>query len=209
MMFRNSCFVSYRVGTSPGAQRIYKAFCDELHQQTDLYMPRLGVYLDKNRLAGGDFFADVLARELCSSVCMIVLFSPDYFDSEHTFCAREYAGMLKLEERRRERCSELVTVGQGLIIPVVIRGSLPAPISASRQCYSLSDQLLAAEDVRRKSVRHVLRNIADDVYQRYCLLRARQDELSGLCDGFALPSEADVMTLVGEMSAPPKRFPWR
>jgi hypothetical protein len=209
MPFKYSCFLSYRASSQPAVHKLYAAFSEELAAQSALLMPDLDVYIDRDRISGGDFFADRLAHALCHSVCMIVLFSPYYFDRGHTYCAREYAGMLALEEGRRARCSRLVSNGYGLIIPVLIRGSLPHPLERERHSYSLADELLAARDLQRRASRSVLNRIAHDAYLRYEALRCDGVDPADTCSDFTLPTEGDVAALVDEMSAEPETRPWR
>lgn len=41
------------------------------------------VLVDWERLQGGDFYNEALTLALCESVCMVVVFTPTYFDKEH------------------------------------------------------------------------------------------------------------------------------
>ena len=207
MPFKYACFLSYRVGAEPGVNNLYRAFRQELAEQVDLFMPGLGVYLDQERLQGGAIYNAELAHALCHSVCMVVLFSPQYFDTEHTFCAREYQAMVKLEERRSQLSAQ--ELSKGLIVPVIIRGTLPTEISEQRHSFSLSDELLAAKDLRLKTVRRVLRGIAEVIYERYMYLKPLEQELCGLCQGFAFPSADDVSPMIDGYTSRPRAMPWR
>jgi TIR domain-containing protein len=207
MSFQNACFISYRNGGHPGTAKLYESLCSELFRQTDLYLPKRPVFLDQQRLSGGDIFPQKLALELCRSTCLVMFFSPEYFDREHTYCAREYAGMVHLEGERGRRCETIVNAAKGLIIPVVIRGELPAAITQQRQCYTLADDLLEAGDVRRRRVRKVLADIARDIYERHQMQRTA--DLDGICQGFTLPTDADVAPLLDTMASGPGSFPWQ
>jgi hypothetical protein len=207
MPFQHACFLSYRVGAEPGVNDLYRAFRKALAEQVDLYMPGMGVYLDQERLQGGAFYNPALAHALCHSVCMVVLFSPQYFDTEHTFCAREYQAMVKLEERRLNLSAQ--EDSEGLIVPVIIRGTLPREISEKRHHFSLSDELLAANDLRLKAVRKVLRGIAEVIYERYERLKPLEQELCGLCQGFAFPSPDDVSPMIRSYTSRHQAIPWR
>jgi hypothetical protein len=99
-VFRYACLISYRHGHQPGTQRFYEAFRRELAIQVDFYLPGMDVYLDTNRVRGGDFFNRELASVLCSSVCMVMLFNPLYFDASNSYAAREYRAMVALEQQR-------------------------------------------------------------------------------------------------------------
>ena len=56
-------------------------------------------YVDKQRLSGGFSFNEALARAICESVCLIVVFSPTYLDSP--YCADELLAMEEIEEQRK------------------------------------------------------------------------------------------------------------
>jgi hypothetical protein len=169
-------------------------------------MPGLGVYLDQERLQGGDLFNPELAHALCHSVCMVVLFSPQYFDTEHTYCAREYQAMVRLEERRLSLSER--EFPKGLIVPVIIRGTLPEQIKGERHAFSLSDHLLVASDLRLKPVRRILRSIAELIYQRYLYQKPIEQKLCNLCRGFELPSATEVASTINGYTAPSRVMPW-
>jgi hypothetical protein len=97
----------------------------------------LPVYRDDKRLQGGDFFNEALAKGLCESVCMIMVFAPTYFSPDHTYCTREYLAMKQLEARRLREAAQPQRTLHGLIIPVVLRGfdKLPAEILSQRNAY--------------------------------------------------------------------------
>ena len=118
MPFQYSCFISYR--HIPG--ELSKRFIEELKKALESYVSPwvngLGVYVDYDRIKGGDYFNKALERAICESVCMILVYTPDYFDKEHTYCAREYESMKKLEKER-------IKHGQmSLIIPIIYRGRI-------------------------------------------------------------------------------------
>jgi hypothetical protein len=130
MGFNNACFISYRHGLEPGTQDFYEAFRQELAHQVDFYLPGMPVYLDTERLRGGDFYNSDLARALCSSVCMVSLYIPTYFDLQHTYTAREYRAMVDLEQQRLPLIPAVDW--KGLIIPIILRGSPPEEIRGER-----------------------------------------------------------------------------
>ena len=145
MPFKYSCFISYRHGQRKMAERIINDLSDALASELELWLEQ-EVYVDRERLKGGDFYNEALATALCESVCMIMIFTPTYFSSDHTFCAREYKAMEKLEEQRFLAIGGQTDKKRGLIIPIVFRGedSLPKEIKDRRLYYnfdkfSLSD----------------------------------------------------------------------
>jgi hypothetical protein len=208
MAFRYACFVSYRHGRQPGTQNLYDAFEQELAQQVELYLPHLGVYRDRSRMRGGDFFNQELASALCASVCMVMLFNPSYFDLTHSYCAREYKAMVALERARLALLPERVPA-KGLIIPVIIRGRLPDEIIRERQYYSMEDDLLAARDFHKQRTRQKLRQIAEDIYTRHEIFRMTSVDPFGLCDDFRFPGETEVREWLTSITSPPLGMPWR
>jgi hypothetical protein len=205
MAFEYACFISYRHGYEPGVQRFYESFRSELAVQVELYLPGMRVYLDTNRLRGGDFINNELALALCNSVCMISLFNPHYFDVENTYTAREYCAMVNLEQHRLPLLPP--TNRKGLIIPIIIRGTLPEEIKNERQYYTLD--LLAPGDLKKQKSREALRRVAEDIYYRYEAFRVAKEDPSTLCDGFEFPSENEIMDWLNGITAPPLKMPWR
>jgi hypothetical protein len=163
------------------------------------------VVLDTKQLGGGDFFNKELASALCSSVCMIVLFSPYYFDLRNTYAAREYWAMVRLEQRRLSLIPP--EDRKGLIIPIILRGTLPDEIKKERQSYTLD--LLSPDDLKKVESRKALRRIAEDIYHRHESFRAATADPCGLCKGFSFPSEDDVKDWLLGITAPAQRMPWR
>jgi len=205
MAFKHACFISYRHGHEPGVQRIYESFRRELAIQVELYLPGMEVVLDTSHLRGGDFFNEDLASALCNSVCMILLFSPYYFDPRNTYAAREYQAMISLERKRLALISPANR--KGLIIPIIIRGSLPDEITKERQYYTLD--LLSPDDIKKVESRKKLKRIAEDIYHRHEAFRTATKDPCGLCNGFKFPSEEDVRSWLAGITSPPQRMPWR
>ena len=144
MPFAYSCFISYRHGQRELLRRILEDLYEALSGELEFWLDE-EVYLDRNRLKGGDFYNEALARALCQSVCMIMFFTPRYFDRQNTYCAREYKAMEKLEETRLKAADSPLAKHHGLIIPIIIRGShcLPEEIKKRRQCYNFDDFVLS------------------------------------------------------------------
>ena len=61
------------------------------------------IFIDRERMRGGTLFDPSLARALCKSVCMVVIYTPTYFSKKHSYCAREYRAMETLEQQRLVR----------------------------------------------------------------------------------------------------------
>jgi hypothetical protein len=205
MPFKHACFVSYRHGQERETARLYTAFRRELAHQVDLYLPKLGVYLDETKLAGGDFLEAELSHAICHSVCMVVLYTPQYFDEANMYCAREYQAMINLEQRRLALVPQL-DGRKGLILPVVIRDDLPTEL-LPRQAFTFSRKLLAADDLKLTSFRRVLAGIAEAIFIRYRAFDQAGVDPCVPCAGFRIPAEADVADWVKSIIGGSPAFP--
>jgi len=202
MPIRNACFISYRHGQHElmgrFVEQLYEALASELEAVTDLR-----IYLDKSRLQGGDLYNPALARSLCESACMIMIFTQTYFSQEHRYCAREFAAMCELERKRMTAGAE-----HGLIIPVVLRRfeALPRSISSKRQVYrfekyTVSGRRLILNRHFDADIQKMARYIADRVQE------LRADAID--CTDFRLPDDNDVTELISDMESRSAAFPGR
>ena len=178
-------------------------FHDALSSELEPLIDPLRVYRDVLRLEGGDFYNQALARSLCESVCMIMIFTPTYFNSDHTYCTREFAAMCRIEEARLRANAE-----HGLIIPVVLRGfdQLPDEVKSRRQVYKF-DQFLMSDEKLAKNKRF---NTEIKKMAEYIAARCR--ELRGMaidCADFGMPGDDEVKTLLARVAGQPAVFPGR
>jgi len=204
MTFSNACFVSYR--HAGPATEIVRRFCATLEVQLALLTPNLRVYRDERRLAPGDYLDAELAMEMCRSTCMVLLFTPEYFDVNHPYCAREYRGMVALEERRQRVLPSLV--GKSLIIPVIIRGESRVPEELrSRVFRSFDRELLQASDVRKPRVVGAIRDIADAIYDRIDAMRYASSDVVHDCGQFQLPTTGEIAEWLRGVAPPPLPSP--
>ena len=84
MPFEFSCFISYRHCQQPLGKKIVTDLYNALSSELELMTERR-VFLDTERLEGGYFWNEALAEAICRSVCMLVLFTPDYFNLQHIY----------------------------------------------------------------------------------------------------------------------------
>ena len=176
-----------------------EALASELEAHT-----ALPIYRDDKRLQGGDFFNPALARSLCESVCMIMVFTPTYFDSDHPYCTREYLGMKHLEEVRLTGAAT-----HGLIIPVILReqDGLPAEIFGVRQAHDFKHFSTAGgrKLIRDRRYMPTVERIARYIADRCRELRDHEPE----CEQFQLPDVDAARSLTRLISAPAPPFPGR
>src|SRR5215813_7841987 len=118
MPYDYCCFVSYPHGQKdvlvPLVSKIVEALQKEIGSQL-----RQEIWLDRNFLQGGNRLDPAIGSNLCKSACMIFVYTPLYFDSEHIYCAQEFKAMQDLEQQRLE---SLKAKENGLIIPIILRG---------------------------------------------------------------------------------------
>lgn len=204
MPFRHSCFISYRHAQHQLMRRFVQDFHEALASELEALV-ELPLYRDAERLQGGDFFNPALSRGLCESVCMIMVFTPTYFSHDHSYCAREFAAMTRLEQQRLPARPE-----QGLIIPVSVRGfdQVPDEIKSTRQVYKFDHFTMSGPKlIRDKKFDIEISRIANYVAARCKDLRA----LSIDCDGFAIPghNDAEVVSLLSRTVGSGPAFPGR
>ena len=193
MAFSHACFISYRHRPGREYMTIIEDLRTTLQDEVVIWMNQQ-VYLDSDRLRGGNFFNRSLARALCESVCMVVFYIPPYFDSDYTYCAREFKAMEELEARRL-RALDIEGGENGLIIPIVCRGwdVFPQEIKDSRHCHNFEPYYMQKRKISQhpKGLTEV-RRIAKYIFDRYQEMKARADELCRGCGQFNIPQDADV-----------------
>src|SRR3954453_21387128 len=94
--FRYSCFISYSYGEEL-MERFVLELKNLLESYQGFYLKGKGVFLDRDRMRGGSLIDQSLARALCESICMVVVYTPAY--EEQYFCLQEYAAMEALEQK--------------------------------------------------------------------------------------------------------------
>src|ERR1043165_324344 len=119
--FRYCCFISYRHvdEDEQDLQRFLREFEIKLRQFVKLNVPEDAgnVYLDIKRNQPGFDLNNALAQAICHSVCMVSLYTAQYFSTKHTYTAREYKAMMHLETERLQGLQDKKT---RLIIPIVL-----------------------------------------------------------------------------------------
>jgi hypothetical protein len=205
MPLENACFISYR--HAGPASEIVSRLCEKLAEQLALFSANYPVFVDKKRLRPGDYLDDELAKQMCRSACMVLLFTPEYFDLEHPYCAREYLGMRRIEEARRLLLPAEYS-GKNLVIPVVVRGESRVPDELKPTlCASLDDVLLSASDVKTKRVVKRVREVAEAVFERIVAMRYAASDPSQNCGQFRFPTTAETEPWLRNIAPPPLASP--
>ncbi len=211
MPFRYSCFISYRHDQG----EIMARFVDDLYaawHNEVLLLTGMDVFVDKTRLAGGEFYNVKLAKSLCQSICLIMIFTPQYFSTNHPYCAREYKAMELLEKARLKKINNTNLPTSGYIIPIILRRGteLPVEIKTNRQYYNFSNFMLRDEPLKmHRDYDKIIRDIADYIYQRYLEFENAGTDPCEVCENFELTSEASIKDWLETVKSTPVLFPGR
>ncbi len=205
MPFQYSCFISYRHTQADIVEDLVDALKTELGRWLDLE-----VYLDRERLKGGDFYNEELSQALCESICLIVVYTPTYFSSKNTFCAREFKAMEELEHQRFTKVGLVNNTKHGLIIPIVYRGDkkFPEDIKNKRLYHSFEEfQISGDATLDNPEYARKIKEIAEYIDERCDEVIAHEDELCNPCSTFELPKEEDILDWLSDMLPPRPKLP--
>lgn len=201
MDFEFSCFISYRGGEQEFTKNLMEDLSKALSSELELLLDE-GVYYDKARLEGGNKIDPTLAKSLCRSLCMVVVFTSGYFSKTRPYCAREYLAMERLEEARQKL---LVDKSNGLIIPIIVRDKEDFPPSIRRKRNYYDFTKLLPDDDRGLSKPHdyglVIMKIAGYIKQRYRELKELDDPCAP-CTEFRLPDQEDAVEWIEALLTP-------
>ncbi|HTE10741.1 MAG TPA: toll/interleukin-1 receptor domain-containing protein [Chitinophagaceae bacterium] len=191
------CFISFRHFDDEISEAFIKQFVDCLN---GYLTPLVGVgpFIDYKRMQAGYKLSPAIADAICNSACMIVIWTPQYFTSEHIWCAMEYKAMIDLEKKRLS----LLPGGEqfkGLIIPVIYRGSKYYPSKlADQEIYLNFEKFGLYEEVMMKNKKFAeeIEKLADYIADRIDAFRRNNQNPWGSCNGFQLPSENDTKQFI-------------
>jgi hypothetical protein len=212
MAFQYACFVSYRHPPVQGelAERFIDDLSGALKSELGAWMNE-PLFVDRDRMQAGTFFNPALAGALCRSVCMIMVYTPHYFNTQNPYCAREYVAMEKLEKVRLSRLPDQQRYG-GLIVPIILRGEeyLPPTIRNERHYYSFERFTLWSKRIAHNpQLEPLVRQIAGVIYARKNMLDPWSDEFTCDCHSFTFPTEDEVMPWLKTIITPKNGFPFR
>lgn len=125
------------------------------------------VFLDTedSAIAKGDEFEKKIAKALCQSTVMIMIYYGNHFVKSGDFFTREYISMKKLIKERKKKVRNGENVPVGTIIPIVVRGwnKLPSEISHKYECVKLEKIRIDYYGVMSKENAEKLEKLASDV----------------------------------------------
>jgi hypothetical protein len=115
MAIRYGCFFSYAHGRHELMQRFKTTLADALRCYLEPHFDNEDeLFVDTDQLGGGDDIDRKIARAMCESACMVLIYTPKY--EAHAYTRREYAAMRQLEAER----SKWYSLPSRLIIPVIM-----------------------------------------------------------------------------------------
>lgn len=146
MAIRYGCFFSYAHGKHELMQRFKAGLVDALRCYLEPHFDNEEeLFVDTEQLGGGDDLDHKIARAMCESVCMILIYTPKY--EAHAYTRREYAAMQLIEQER----SGWYTMPSTLIIPVIMTQHpehLPPQIANARMYVDFSHFTMATADLK-------------------------------------------------------------
>src|SRR3712207_5742664 len=116
MPLQHACFLSYKHSDSDEVRELVSQVYQELKTQLALLMQQ-EPYWDEQLYAGAQFRGE-LARQLPRSICLVVLYSPVYCQSQ--FCRSEFQARLKIQEERLRALGEPPDAPIGMIVPIIL-----------------------------------------------------------------------------------------
>lgn len=201
------CFISYASSNEDFVDDLGEALGTELER----WVRGKGLFIYKKKLHGGDFIDEIIQSALCKSLCMIIIYTPSYFDKDNTYCAREFKAMEALEEQRLSHISSSEESKHGLIIPIIFRGAehFPEEIKNKRHYVDFSNYYACYKKLsKHPKYAKEITNIAEYIFNLYKNL---DDEcIFKDCDKFKLPSQAEIIPWLEEKACPrAQKFPGR
>lgn len=200
MAIRYGCFFSYAHGRHALMQRFKSALADALRCYLEPYFDNEDeLFIDTEQLGGGDDLDRKIARAMCESVCMILIYTPKY--EAHAYTRREYEAMRLIEAER----GKWYALPSRLIIPVVMTRhpeSLPPQIADARFYVDFSRYTMATADLMSNP--DFLPDI-DKMVKRIAAHYACQKKHTPLdhdCNQFVLPAVPPEWRDVPELTFP-------
>jgi hypothetical protein len=195
--FKYHCFISYAHTINPDMTGCAERLEGAIQRELALSIPEPKVFRDKTNIKGGAKWEQMLKEALCTSVSMVAIFAPIYFDPAHQWCGLEWAAMAGLAKKR------LPGEDFGTIIPVMIQASDPLPQAVAEIQYidfskvrTLGYGYYDTPDYRRKVI-----EIVERIEQIALALDRHQAQAD--CDHFEIPRQ----TAFPDYVAPSQPFP--
>jgi hypothetical protein len=202
MAIRYGCFFSYAKGRHELMNKFKTALTEALRCYLEPYLDHEDeLFIDHEQLGAGDDLDRRIARALCESVAMILIYTPKY--EVHTYTRREFAAMQLLEEER----STWYPMPSHLIIPVIMTqhpDKLPPQIAGSRLYVDFSRFTMATADLKSNpdflpDIEKIVKRIAAHYEYQKMYTPAGHD-----CNQFVLPDVPPEWRAVPDLKFPKK-----
>ena len=185
MAIRYGCFFSYAHGRYALMNRFKRALSDAIRCYLEPYFDNENeLFIDTEQLGGGDDIDRRIARAMCESVAMIMIYTPKY--ESHAYTRREFAAMQLLEAER----SQWYELPSRLIIPVIMTrhpDHLPAQVAGSSMYVDFSHFTMATgELMANPEFLPDIKKIVDRIAMHY-EYQKKHMPASHNCNQFVLP----------------------
>jgi hypothetical protein len=213
MPINYSCFISYpHSDQNDLLESLIKQLTKALSDQIGLSI-RKKVYLDEERLKPGYGLNKSLGRAICESVCMIVVYSPLYQDSD--YCLWEFLAMEEIEKKRAQILGEDYINEKRMIIPIICREPprqrpLPKKIRNIKY-WNISKYLLIGFDLGTiPECKQMISDIANFIVDHYDKIRECKETWDNIdCDSSYYGSVEEAMINWESVSTSEIGFPGR
>jgi hypothetical protein len=202
MAIRYGCFFSYAHGRHALMNRFINSLSDALRCYLEPYLDNeTELFIDTEQLGGGDDLDRRIAKAMCESAAMIVIYTPKY--EMHGYTRREFAAMELIERER----SHWYPLPSRLIIPVLMTrppGPLPTQVTESMFYVDFSRFNMATPDLKSNPdflpdiIKIVERIVTHYEYQKKAT-PADHD-----CNQFALPAVPPAWRDAADLNLPTK-----
>lgn len=204
MPLQYACFISYRhYEGNELAKTIIDGVYEGLKNELDLLVGPNRVHRDnRGGMAVGAIIPKALPLNLCQSACLVVVYVPDYFSQDSTWCTREFQAMLDLEQQRLALLTNPADRAQGLIIIIVFRGKdkLPRVFTQDRLvCYFDNYSLIEPVIPKNPDLYPQIRKIAEYISDRFHVLQKLAPDPCAGCATFSLPDETTAQTWLNDL----------
>jgi hypothetical protein len=200
MAIRYGCFFSYAHGNHALMNGFIKALADALRCYLEPHFDNEEeLFVDHEQLGGGDDLDRRIAKAMCESVCMIMIYTPKY--EAHDYTRREYAAMQLLEEER----NKWYQGPSHLIIPVIMTrhpNGLPPQITNSSLFVDFSRFTMATTDMKSNAdfipdIDKIVKRVALHYHYQKMYTPPSHD-----CNHFVLPTVPPAWRDIPEVSFP-------
>jgi hypothetical protein len=202
MAIRYGCFISYAQGQFDLMIKFKSELTAALRCYLEPYLDHeTALFIDTEQLGGGDDIDRKIARALCESAAMILIYTPKY--ESHKFTRREHAAMQLIEAER----AQWYDLPSRLIIPVIMTHhpfSLPPQIANSTMYVDFSRFTMATPDMKSNpdfipAIEKIVARIVEHVELQKMSTPSGHD-----CNQFVLPDVPPEWRSLPTLSFPKK-----